>query len=104
MGEDASAVHSGRVASSKSSTAKAAPKASRTPSPQFIQDPPQVERFPPPPSEEPAGLRPEEEEWADRFNRLQERFPDASPAAVLQALRESNGRAGKAAMKLRDGE
>mmetsp|Transcript_15326 Transcript_15326/g.43835 ORF Transcript_15326/g.43835 Transcript_15326/m.43835 type:complete len:441 (+) Transcript_15326:82-1404(+) len=105
VNESADAVHASQNGGSKSSS-KSATKPSRTPSPQVmvIQDP-HEEKFahaPSPPCPEPAGLRPEEAEWEERFSRLQERFPHASPGNVAQALRDSAGHAGKAAMKLRD--
>lgn len=46
-------------------------------------------------------LRPGEEEWKDRMERLCERFPKATPAQVLEALRTHDGHAGAAASELR---
>lgn len=47
-------------------------------------------------------LRPDEEEWREVFERLQERFPTVSADSVLQALRNHEGHAGSAAAELRD--
>eukprot|EP00746_Dinoflagellata_sp_MGD_P128153 gnl/MRDRNA2_/MRDRNA2_62566_c0_seq1.p1 gnl/MRDRNA2_/MRDRNA2_62566_c0~~gnl/MRDRNA2_/MRDRNA2_62566_c0_seq1.p1 ORF type:complete len:420 (+),score=80.72 gnl/MRDRNA2_/MRDRNA2_62566_c0_seq1:64-1260(+) len=46
-------------------------------------------------------LRPGEEEWKDRMERLLERFPKATKGQVLQALRDNDGHAGAAASTLR---
>lgn len=43
-----------------------------------------------------------EEEWRDRFERLQERFPMLSSAQVLQKLRANQGHAGHTAAALRE--
>jgi hypothetical protein len=43
-----------------------------------------------------------EEEWGERFARLQERFSDAPAGIVLRALRSNDGHAGKAASSLRE--
>jgi len=53
------------------------------------------------PNVEGAQLRSDEEEWKDRFERLQERFPMLSPAQVLQKLRSHQGHAGHTAAALR---
>lgn len=43
-----------------------------------------------------------EEAWQERFERLQERFPDLRGERVLQALRDNGGHAGRAASDLRE--
>jgi len=47
-------------------------------------------------------LKQDEQDWKDRFERLQERFPAAGPERVLRALRDVGGHAGQAASLLRD--
>jgi len=47
-------------------------------------------------------LRKGEEDWQERIERLQERFPTAGFERVLQALRDHGGHAGYAATHLRD--
>lgn len=50
----------------------------------------------------PAGLKPNEEEWREPFDRLKERFPLAGDDRVAEALRQHQGHAGKAASYLRE--
>lgn len=47
-------------------------------------------------------LQPHEEDWRPAFERLCERFPSASTACVLQAMRDCEGHAGMASAALRD--
>jgi len=47
------------------------------------------------------GLKASEEEWRPVFERLSERFPQLSQDKILQALRDNDGHAGKAASMLR---
>mmetsp|Transcript_34681 Transcript_34681/g.64241 ORF Transcript_34681/g.64241 Transcript_34681/m.64241 type:complete len:449 (+) Transcript_34681:96-1442(+) len=47
-------------------------------------------------------LRKGEEDWQERIERLQERFPTVSCERVLQAVRANNGHAGYAATELRE--
>lgn len=49
-----------------------------------------------------AKLRSDEEDWKDRFERLQERFPMLSAGQVLQKLRAHQGHAGHTAAALRE--
>eukprot|EP00405_Crypthecodinium_cohnii_P055408 CAMPEP_0206614040 /NCGR_PEP_ID=MMETSP0325_2-20121206/57107_1 /ASSEMBLY_ACC=CAM_ASM_000347 /TAXON_ID=2866 /ORGANISM="Crypthecodinium cohnii, Strain Seligo" /LENGTH=523 /DNA_ID=CAMNT_0054134365 /DNA_START=105 /DNA_END=1672 /DNA_ORIENTATION=+ len=51
--------------------------------------------------DENVGLRPEESEWQQLFDRLQGRFPQAKPCHIAEALRECDGHAGQAATRLR---
>lgn len=43
-----------------------------------------------------------EESWQERFERLQERFPDIRGERILQVLRDNGGHAGRSASDLRD--
>lgn len=47
-------------------------------------------------------LRPGEEDWRERLQRLSERFPTAGADSIAQILRDNAGHAGKAAAALRD--
>jgi len=47
------------------------------------------------------GLRSNEEEWRPVFERLSQRFPNVSQDKIIQALRDNEGHAGKAASMLR---
>lgn len=60
------------------------------------------DRSPPPPQPQGDTLQPGEEEWNDRFLRLQERFPTLSAGDVLRTLRSCNGHAGHTASALRE--
>lgn len=42
------------------------------------------------------------EEWREVYQRLCERFPDFRPEIIAQALRQSNGHAGRAAISIRE--
>jgi len=48
-----------------------------------------------------SGLKASEEEWRPVFERLSERFPTLSQDKIVQALRDNDGHAGKAASMLR---
>lgn len=50
---------------------------------------------------ESSGLKASEEEWRPVFERLSERFPNLAEAQIVQALRDNEGHAGKAAGVLR---
>jgi len=53
------------------------------------------------PVSEVGGLTPNEEDWRPIFERLVQRFPSVSQEIVVQALRDNDGHAGKAASDLR---
>jgi len=54
------------------------------------------------PADDEPKLRPGEEDWKDRFERLQERFPMLSSGQVLHKLRLHQGHAGHTAAALRE--
>jgi len=87
----------------------AAPVETEKRKPAEVAEPPPSHKAEPPKAapnasgaHESEGLRPEEEEWRDRFERLRERFSQLSDAQILGALRSNKGHAGHTAAALRD--